>query len=116
MRPPHRLSPIARYPRPHAPARLRYALANAGHDTRRKPPIDLADHALQAAERCAIQGLLEVGGLRGEDVKPISKSRGYRSLTPIMRDRSEGTFGMSRQLGALSSAAAALKHRCTLIL
>jgi len=45
----------------------RYALANAGHDTRShsglaRPSIHPAHDALHAIERGAVQGLLEVGG------------------------------------------------------
>jgi hypothetical protein len=50
-----------------------YALADAGHDTRRTQDwlsIDPAHDALHAIESRAVQGLLEVR-LRVGDVKPI---------------------------------------------
>jgi hypothetical protein len=44
-----------------------------------RPPIDAAHHALHAAERGAVRRLLEIGGLRRDDVKVSSARRGYPS-------------------------------------
>jgi type 1 fimbriae regulatory protein FimB/type 1 fimbriae regulatory protein FimE len=59
-----------------------YALANAGHDTRRIH-YSLVHRSIQHTTRStqlsggAVQGLLEVGGLRGEGVRALANRRGY---------------------------------------
>jgi hypothetical protein len=58
-----------------------YALAYAGHDTRRiqdwvRTPIDPAHDALHAIERGAVQELLEVGGLSSRGREQLGESAG----------------------------------------